>query len=72
MTVEEALIEAVKTLPLEKQVELLERLDAGREAGPKKPRKSGRGLWADLNVALNAEDIDETRREMWGAAHSDH
>jgi hypothetical protein len=32
---------------------------------PPKPRKSGRGLWADLNIDLSAEVIDEARREMW-------
>ena len=32
---------------------------------PRKPRKSGRGLWADLNIDLSAEVIDEARREMW-------
>jgi hypothetical protein len=28
------------------------------------PRRSLRGLWA--NVTVSAEDIDEARREMWG------
>jgi hypothetical protein len=32
---------------------------------PRKPRKSGRGLWADLNIDLSAEVIDAARREMW-------
>jgi len=32
---------------------------------PRKPRKSGRGLWADSNIDLSAEDIDEARREVW-------
>jgi hypothetical protein len=32
---------------------------------PRKPRKSGRGIWEDLNIDLGAEDIDEARREMW-------
>jgi hypothetical protein len=32
---------------------------------PRKPRKSGRGLWADLNIDLIGEEIDEARREMW-------
>ncbi len=30
------------------------------------PLKSAYGLWADLNVSVSAEDIDEARREMWG------
>jgi hypothetical protein len=32
---------------------------------PPKPRKSGRDLWADLNIDLSADVIDEARREMW-------
>jgi hypothetical protein len=27
---------------------------------------SAAGLWADLDVDINSEDIDEARREMWG------
>jgi hypothetical protein len=65
MTLEQSLIEAVRSLPPEKQQELLEHANQLREASSKKPRKSGRGLWADLNISLSAEDIDEARREMW-------
>jgi hypothetical protein len=25
----------------------------------------GRGLWANLNIYLSTEEIDEARREMW-------
>jgi hypothetical protein len=32
---------------------------------PREPRKSGRSLWADLNIDLSAEVSDEARREMW-------
>jgi hypothetical protein len=32
---------------------------------PREPRKSGRGQWADLNIDLSAEVIDEARRETW-------
>jgi hypothetical protein len=30
------------------------------------PLESAYGLWADLNIDISAEDIDEARREMWG------
>ena len=33
---------------------------------PQQPLPSLYGLWADLNVNVSAEDIDEARREMWG------
>ena len=65
MTLEQSLIEAVRSLPPEKQKELLEHANQLRKTSPPKPRKSGRGLWADLHISLSAEDIDEARREMW-------
>lgn len=34
--------------------------------GPKKPRKSLLGLWADLDIHITEEDIAQARREMWG------
>lgn len=33
---------------------------------PKQPLHSLYGLWADLNVNISAEDIDQARKEMWG------
>jgi len=24
-----------------------------------------KGLWADLNISLSADDIEENQREMW-------
>jgi len=44
--------------------EVLQHAKDLRAAGASKPRKSGRGLWADLNISLTAEDIDSARREM--------
>ena len=32
-----------------------------------KPRWNGKGLWADLNTTLTAEDLEENRREMWNS-----
>jgi hypothetical protein len=52
MTLEQEILEAVRALPADKQQ-------------PRKPRGNGRGLWADLNIDLSAEVIDEARREMW-------
>ncbi|MGD1073522.1 MAG: hypothetical protein ABSB15_25705 [Bryobacteraceae bacterium] len=67
MNTEQAILEAVRVLPPEKQEELLahaRRLRVQSEA-PRRPRKNGRGLWADLGIDLTAADIDEARREMW-------
>jgi putative lipoic acid-binding regulatory protein len=67
MSLEEAILDAVRALPADKQQEVLAHVKHLREESqePRKPRKSGRGLWEDLNIDLSAEDIDEARREMW-------
>ena len=67
MTLEQAILDAVRALPEDKQQEVLDHVKHLRDESsqPRKPRKSGRGLWADLNIHLSAEDIDEARREMW-------
>jgi hypothetical protein len=67
MTLEQAILDAVRNLPAEKQEEILDHAKQLRRqsAEPKQPRKSGRGLWADLDIRLTIEDIDAARREMW-------
>ena len=67
MTLEQEILNAVRALPADKQRELLDHVSRLRDEAtqPRKPRKSGRGLWADLNIDLSAEVIDEARREMW-------
>ena len=68
MTLEQEILEAVRALPADKQRELMEHVNHLRDETtqqPRKPRGNGRGLWADLNIDLSAEVIDEARREMW-------
>ena len=66
MSLEQAILEAVRTLPAEKQQEILSHATRLRdEAARKKPFKSGKGLWAGLGISLSADDIDENQREMW-------
>lgn len=67
MTIEEQVLEKLRDLPPEKQKEVLDFVDFLKEKnGSAKPRKSLRGLWADLNIHITEEDIAEARREMWG------
>ena len=64
MSLEQAILEAVRALPAEKQQEV----HAARlrdEAGRKSPFKSVRGLWADLGISLSPEEIEENQRDMW-------
>ena len=66
MSIEQAILEAVRTLPAEKQQEVLSHVTRLREeAAPQKPFKSVKGLWADLGISLSAEDIEENQSEMW-------
>ena len=66
MSLEQAILEAVRTLPVEKQQEVLNHAARLRdEAGGKIPFKSVKGLWADLGISLSAEEIEENRRDMW-------
>jgi hypothetical protein len=44
----------------------LEKLAAGEEgSAPRKPLKTGRGMWAKYGPAPSAEEIDANRREMF-------
>ena len=56
MTLEQEILEAVRALRADKQRELMDYVIRLRDEAtlPRKPRKSGRGLWADLNVDLSA------------------
>ena len=66
MSVEQAILEAVRELPPDKQQELLSHANSLRQkARSKKPFKSVKGLWADLGISLSAEEIEANQREMW-------
>jgi hypothetical protein len=67
MSIEEQVIEKMRELPHERRQEVLDFVDFLREKnGVKKPRRSLRGLWKDLNIEITEEDIAQARREMWG------
>jgi hypothetical protein len=66
MSLEQAILEAVRALPAEKQQEVLchaARLRA--EVAKKRPFKSVKGLWAGLGISLSASEIEENQRDMW-------
>lgn len=67
MTVEQAVLEKLRELPLERQQEVLDFVESLQQKGePKRPRRSLMGLWADLDMRVTDEDIAEARRDMWG------
>jgi hypothetical protein len=70
LELEEVAALAMNLSPLDK-VRLLERLASTLEhdlasSQDTEPLPSLYGLWADLQVDVSVEDIDEARREMWG------
>jgi hypothetical protein len=66
MSLEQAILEAVRALPAEKQQEVLNHAARLRdETGGKVPFKSVRGLWADLDISLSPEEIEESQQDMW-------
>jgi hypothetical protein len=66
VSLEQAILDAVRALPVEKQQELLSHAARLRdESVKKKPFKSVRGLWADLGVSLSASEIEEHQWDMW-------
>ena len=66
MSLERAILGAVRALPAEKQQEVLNHAARLRdEAGSKSPFKTVRGLWADLGVSLSPEEIEQNQRDMW-------
>jgi Protein of unknown function (DUF2281) len=68
MSIEQAVIERLKSLPVEKQREVLDFVESlhAKNGGARKPLKSLLGLWADLGVNVTEEDFAQARREMWG------
>jgi hypothetical protein len=67
MDIQRSIVEKLKTLPEEKQQEVLDFIEfIQQKAEAKRPRRSLKGLWADLGVEINEEDITQIRREMWG------
>jgi hypothetical protein len=69
MSITEAVAERMKSLPPDKQQEVLdfvEFLQQKAGAPPRRPLKSPYGLWSDLGVNITEEDIARARREVWG------
>ena len=68
MSIEEAVVEKLKSLSPEQQREVLDfTVFLGQRDAPKRPRKSLEGIWKGLNDRpISEEDIAEARREMWG------
>ena len=72
MSLEQAILDAVRALPAEKQQEILSHAARLRdESAKKKPFKSVKGLWADLGISMSASEIEDSQHDMWKNFPSD-
>ena len=64
---EQALLEKLRALPPDKQQEVVDFAEflRVRYRVPGRARRGLEGLWADLDIDLTNDDIDEMRREAW-------
>ncbi len=68
MSIEQAVLEKLRTLSPEKQKEVLDFAEflGQKQTAAKRPRRNWIGSASDLSVDLTEEDIAKARREMWG------
>ena len=67
MNIEQAVLERLRQLPVDKQQQLLDFAEfLSQKATPKTPLRTIRGLCADLKVDITEEDMAQARQEMWG------
>lgn len=66
MRIEEAVIEKLRLLPLDRQREALDFVEfLSRKTGEIRTRKSSLGLCENLGISISKEEIDSARREVW-------
>jgi hypothetical protein len=67
---EQTVLTKLRALPVDKQQEVLDFVEfLEQKIEAKRPRRSLKGLWADLGIDITEEDIAQARREMWGTFH---
>ena len=67
IALEQQILLSIRTLPIQQQHEVLDFAQfLHQKAAVKPPRRSLKGLCADLKVLITAADIDQARQEMWG------
>lgn len=67
MTVDLAVLDKLRGLPLKKQQEVLDSIDFLKQKQQKTrhPRREWIGTASNLKVELTEKDVAEARREMW-------
>ena len=66
MNLEQAVLDKLRALPPERQQEVLDFAEFLQQKSiVKRPLKSVKGMWANLDIDITEEDIAEARKEMW-------
>ena len=66
MNLEQAVLDKLRALPPERQQEVLDFAEFLQQKSlVKRPLKSVKGLWANLDIDITEKDIAEARKEMW-------
>ena len=66
ITLEQQILGSIRTLPIQQQHEVLNFAEfLHQKAANKPPRRSLKGLCADLKIQITEADISEARQEMW-------
>jgi hypothetical protein len=67
INLEQQILGAIRTLPVQQQYQVLDFAEfLHQKALVKSPRRSLKGLGADLKIQIAEADISEARQEMWG------
>jgi hypothetical protein len=67
MNLEQAVLDKLRELPPNQQQEVLDFAEFLQQKNLlKRPLKSVKGMWANLDMNITEEDITEARKEMWG------
>lgn len=67
MNLEQAVLDKLRALPPDRQQEVLDFAEfLQQKLTVKKPLKSVKGMWANLEIDITEEDIAQARKEMWG------
>ncbi|WP_445249537.1 DUF2281 domain-containing protein [Microcoleus sp. OTE_8_concoct_300] len=67
MNLEQAVLDKLRELPPNQQQEVLDFAEFLQQKNLlKRPLKSVKGMWANLDMDITEEDITEARKEMWG------
>ncbi|MEG3905574.1 DUF2281 domain-containing protein [Microcoleus sp. B4-C5] len=67
MNLEQAVLDKLRELPPNQHQEVLDFAEFLQQKNLiKRPLKSVKGMWNNLDMDITEEDITEARKEMWG------